>query len=379
MRVFLFTSVPMTPPWDQGDKNLAYMLTRALPRVDFHVLTTMNGEAPAGANLHYHPVYQNSAPDLWQKGRVFYRLLQMQQLGNEIDPPADLNHLIYRPYRLSSRFIRLLPELRKRPSVHTVPATADQRHLGRELFFARKVVTVSEYGRRKLMSQGLQNVVHIPTGIKISDHAMTNGRGELAKSTLGIGGRPTVLYPGHYAKGMGSDLILKALPKIVARVPDAHLILACRNRSVDDQIIELATRKELENQGLIDHVSFFNTVQKMETLIAASDVMALPLEVMRDKIDIPTSLLEFLAAGKPIVITDIPPMNEIFELPNGSRLGMRVPAGDVNALVQAVVSLLIDPSQRAQMGEIGRRLVNAHFDIRKVAQQYEWLYQETIY
>jgi len=379
MKIFLFTSVPISPPWDQGDKNLAYMLTRALSHVEFHVLTTSSGKPPEGNNLIHHPVFRTTTPSILQKAQVFYRLFQINQNGNAIHPAPDLNHLIYRPYRLSSRFMRLLPELRKRPIIHTVPSTADKRHLGRELFFARKVVALSEYGRQKLIAQGLKNVVHIPTGVKLDEWLMMNGNVDRAKAELGISGRPTVLFPGHYAKGMGAEMMMKALPTIIKHVPDVHVIFACRKRSENDQAIEITVVKELESMGLTGHVSFFNTVSNMKKLIAASDVLALPLDNMRDKIDIPTSLLEFLAAGKPIVITDIPPMNEIFGLPSGSKLGTKVPAGDVLAFARGVTELLADPSKRNQMGAIGRTVISAHFDIRKVAQQYEWLYQETLY
>jgi phosphatidylinositol alpha-1,6-mannosyltransferase len=213
--------------------------------------------------------------------------------------------------------------------------------------------------------------------VNVDDWLMTNARIERAKARLGINGRPTVLFPGHYARGMGAEAMLKALPQIASKVPNAHMIFACRSRSSADRAVEAAIRKELEAVGLMEHVSFFNTVPDMENLIAASDVLALPLENMRDKIDIPTSLLEFLSAGKPIIITDIAPMNEIFGMPNGSRVGIKVPPGDFPALGRAIIELLADAEQRKQMGAAGRELVAAHYDIRKVALQYDQLYQES--
>ena len=57
MIVNLVTSVPLAPPWDQGDKNQAYHLTRALPHIHFQVLTNRNSAPPQGANLELLPLY----------------------------------------------------------------------------------------------------------------------------------------------------------------------------------------------------------------------------------------------------------------------------------------------------------------------------------
>lgn len=214
MNIFMITSVPLSPPWDQGDKNLAYALTVALPEHRFRALTTCDGLTPLSTNLDPEPVYQSRNPSLVQKVRVYLRLLRIvkspkpkvpspksQVESRDLGLSIDLYHLIYRPYALSSWLCRLLPEFRRRPTLHTVPATADGRPLGRHLFFADRLVVLSEHGRQALRRLGLDHVVHIPPGIAVDRWVDLSSQTAHLKAQLGLTGHPVVLFPGHYSPG----------------------------------------------------------------------------------------------------------------------------------------------------------------------------------
>lgn len=367
MNVFMITSVPMVPPWDQGDKNLAYALTTILQGHRFRILTTRNGQAPVGGNLKPEPIYRSSHPSLFQKAQVFWRLL----LGHPDD--IDLYHLIYRPYALSSWLCRLLPEFRRRPTLHTVPATADGGPLSSRLFFAHKLVVLSEYGLQALRGLGLTNVVRIPPGVDVSRWAALQAQADQWKARLGLDGHPVLLFPGHYGPGQGADVLLRALPLIRARVPDVRVIFACRLRSAGDRERERKIRETVSRWSPRPMVGFYNTVADMRPFIGTADLTLLPLETMRHKVDIPLILLESLAAGKPIVISNLPPMNEVLR---EATAGLAVPPGDAEALAEAVVDLLRNPDERARMGREGQKLVEEYFNIHRVAQQYNQLYQE---
>jgi glycosyltransferase involved in cell wall biosynthesis len=116
----------------------------------------------------------------------------------------------------------------------------------------------------------------------------------------------------------------------------------------------------------------------MKSLISASDLVALPLTSLRDKLDIPTTLLEFMAMGKPIVITDLPPMNELLISGTDSptEVGLAVPPASPHALAQALIQLLQDESLRRRFGKTGHELVRDRYNIVNVAKRYKSLYLE---
>lgn len=369
MRLSLITSVPLNPPWDQGDKNFAYMLARAMPDHIFEVLTSRHAPPPQGANLRRRPLFASPRPTLWQKAAVYINFWRQWN-----DPRTDLYHFIYRPYRLSSCMARLVPAFRRRPTIHTIPATAGPDALNRDLFFAGHVVTQSERGRRRLLDLGLKNVSHIPAAVDTRRWAAVATHADHHKAALGFAGHPTVLYPGHYGPGYGADVLLEALPLILRRAPQARFIFACRRREAQDVQRENAVRRRLEEAGIRHVVRLYSTVADMERLVGAADVTVLPLETMHNKVDIPTTLLESLAAARPIVMTDLSPMNELLDGRNG-KAGAMIAPGDALALAESVTELLTNTSLRRRMGACGQSLVFKRYDVTAVAAQYDRLYR----
>jgi glycosyltransferase involved in cell wall biosynthesis len=372
----MITSVPLVPPWDQGDKNLALALTNALPQIRFQVLTTRDGSMPSGRNLDLWPLFRTRYPSLSQKLRVFAWLSASSHRS-----PPDLYHLVYQPSALSSAFLKRLPAFKRTPVLHTVPATTEGNPLNGGLFFADRVVALSNQGAETIRRSGVPNVRYIPQGIDFDAWAALPPRTTSCKSSLGVAGHPVVLYPGHYSSGYGIRTLLRALPCVMRQLPDVRVILACRLRSEEDRAQEQAIRKEIAQQGMADAVLFFNTVNDVKTLVGASDVVLSPFETLRDKVDIPTTLLESLAAGKPVVISDIPPMNELFAINDAAKtggIGLAVTPGDADDLADAMVTILRADALRMEMGQRGQALVRECYNIRHVARRYEELYWEML-
>ena len=379
MNIFMLTSVPLVPPWDQGDKNLAYTLTQALAMHRFQVLTMHGGAPPAGENLEPMPVYRSRHPTMVHKASVYWHFLTFPaKNGVSSFQKPDLYHLVYRPTSLSSMLSRLLPEFKRRPTLHTIPAVSADNPPHPNLFFADRLVVLSKHAQQVLLKLGLSNVTHIPIGIDVATWADLHFKAGLLKSRLGLSDQPVLLYPGHYAPGYGIDIILKALPAIVAEVPGVQILCACRLRSPADKKRESAIQHSLDQKGLAKHMRFLNTVTDMRALIGASDLTVLPLMTMRNKIDIPTTLLESLASGVPIIISDLPPMNELLDksIGNASDAGLVVPPGDPDALAQAVVNLLKDHELRHQFGRNGIAFVQENFEVTDIARQYEKIYKD---
>ncbi len=381
MNVTLITSVPMTPPWDQGDKNMAYLLAGSLPHIRFRVFTARRSPKPAGDNLDTLPLYLSRRPSLAQKALVYGWLYarSLTLAKHRSSQASDLYHLIYRPVGLSSWLFKQLPEFRQRPILHTVPATGDGHPLILHHFFAQRVVAISHHGQQKLLELGVKNVVYIPPGIEVARWEALAGQTETLKARLGLAGKPVLLYPGHSSAGYGIEVLLQALPDIIAYVPQLQVIFACRLRSADDRARHTMIQQRVVQMGLAQAVHFYNQVADVGELIGASDVVVLPFQTMRDKVDIPITMLEAMAARKPVIISDILPMNEVF---NGNEAdccgkpGLVTPPGNVQTLAQAVIRLMDDSALRTAMGRQGQALVREQFDIQQVARQYEKVYEE---
>jgi glycosyltransferase involved in cell wall biosynthesis len=88
----------------------------------------------------------------------------------------------------------------------------------------------------------------------------------------------------------------------------------------------------------------------------------------------PYVVLEAIAAGLPIVATDVGGVPEIF----GPRAGELVPPGDPPALAAAIDRMLADPAQAARDAAAQREWLAPRFHIDVMQEQVEALYREIL-
>jgi glycosyltransferase involved in cell wall biosynthesis len=90
---------------------------------------------------------------------------------------------------------------------------------------------------------------------------------------------------------------------------------------------------------------------------------------------LPKALLEAMAAGRPIVATDVPGCREAVRDRDN---GLLVPSRDAGALARALETLIGDPELRRQLGDRGRRRAETEFASDVVNQATLGLYQEML-
>ena len=134
-------------------------------------------------------------------------------------------------------------------------------------------------------------------------------------------------------------------------------------------------RGELEHQaaesGIIDRVVFAGTTNDVMTVLPAFDVVA--GSSLRE--GLPLSVLEAMAAGLPVVTTDVGGNREA--VIDGTT-GLLVPAGDPSALAEALEDLWQDGEKRSSMGKAGRSRVEQHFSAKKMVTATEKLYESIL-
>lgn len=107
------------------------------------------------------------------------------------------------------------------------------------------------------------------------------------------------------------------------------------------------------------------------TVLASSHIVCLPSY----REGLPKSLIEALAAGKPVVTTDVPGCREVVH--NGDN-GILVPPRNVHALVTALSQILSNPKLRAQFGSRGRVRAETEFASHLIIKLTLSLYEELL-
>lgn len=92
----------------------------------------------------------------------------------------------------------------------------------------------------------------------------------------------------------------------------------------------------------------------MELLNQATIGIAPMLGLHKHRIGLPTKMIEYMAAGLPVVTSDLPIKREIV---NETKAGLLAKPGDVESFADAIRTLVDDRSYARVLGENGRRAV----------------------
>jgi glycosyltransferase involved in cell wall biosynthesis len=123
-------------------------------------------------------------------------------------------------------------------------------------------------------------------------------------------------------------------------------------------------RTRLERLASGSGVELLGVREDVDELMAAADAVALTSEAEA----LPMSVLEAMAAARPVVATDI---GGTAEAVVQGETGLLVPPGDSDAAARALLELASDRDRARRMGEAGRARQRELFDGESMVQRYE--------
>jgi len=258
--------------------------------------------------------------------------------------------LVYESHGYAPDVAAALPELvatATRPSARKLRRLADRE--ARVWRRADGYVTITAGLRADLERRHgtRERIAVVPDGVRAGDRAA-------AAATRAS--QPVVAYAGHLYAWKGVDVLLEAL----ARTPGTHGLIVGGHAEEPD----LARVKALADRLAIgDRVTFTGMVDpgRVAGLLSQADVLALPnpASAISTRFTSPLKLFEYMAAGRPIVASDLPAIREVLEHEVNALL---VTPGDAGAMARAIERLLADP-------DLASRLARAALDR---VPEYSW-------
>jgi glycosyltransferase involved in cell wall biosynthesis len=161
----------------------------------------------------------------------------------------------------------------------------------------------------------------------------------------------------------GIQYMLKALPAILEKNPDTHYLIV-GDGDYGDPLRNLA-----KGLAIQEHVTFAGRRTDIPAILSISDVFVLP--TLKDAL--PTVLIEALAAGIPIVASNIGGVPEIVE--DGVN-GLLVSPENPAELTHACLQFLQDRKFALQIVQAGNAIVQKRFDINVQIEQLSRIYEE---
>lgn len=246
-------------------------------------------------------------------------------------------------------------------------------HIALERFAQRRadfLFTQSEEDLRTALHEGIAPVdcaAAIGNGVdpaRFDPAAKSPESLNAARRDLGLadGDGPVVIVIGRLVREKGYMELLRALARLRTTYPRLRVVAIGEALPSDHDASARAIRDLTFELGLDETVIFAGLRDDVPTLLALGDLFCLPS--WRE--GMPRSILEAMAAGLPVVATDIRGCRE--EVVH-EKTGLLVPPRDAEALAGALDRLVGDMVLRRAMGEAGHRRLVERFDEALVIQR----------
>lgn len=173
-----------------------------------------------------------------------------------------------------------------------------------------------------------------------------------------------LLYVGVLIKRKGVDYLIRSLPEIIGNNKISCIIVG--KGDYGESLKTLAKKLDL-----LDIISFMGSVKTEELYYyySMSDVFILP-SVSEG---LPTTILEAMYFGLPVITTDIPGIRDHFK-----ECAILVPPKNEKELAKAINRLLNDDNKRESMSRRGKELVREKYSWDKVSNTYINIYNDIL-
>jgi glycosyltransferase involved in cell wall biosynthesis len=238
------------------------------------------------------------------------------------------------------------------PSVATAQATHLQLHwMFNDRVIANSDATLRYHRRWNLVRPERSETIRLFIDRKHLAAVPADAR-RRARWRLGLDGDvPLLGLAGNVQPRKGIHVAVAAMPRILAAVPAARLVIVGALRHVDylPQV-----RAEAERLGVASQILWLGHRDDVRELLPALDVYLQPS--LAEPLGL--AIIEAMAVGLPVVASDVGGIPEVVV---HGETGILVPPGDSAALADASIALLQDPAARRAMGRAGRQRVLREF------------------
>jgi glycosyltransferase involved in cell wall biosynthesis len=242
------------------------------------------------------------------------------------------------------------------------PFLFNRRALSRLEGLDLMIVTLSDRNRRRLVELGFhEEAVRTLLPPLPPEHLLQNGGasdgGEVERGHLDDEAY-TFLFMGAPTELRGARLVVRAFAAITETHPKAKLVFLSRPdspmlRGSLRSVKNLAVRLGCE-AGMSTFERYLASGEVLEH-IRRSDVLLLPFRLVPS--DLPMSILEAMAIGKPVVSTDVDGIPEFL----GDGRGIVIPPSNLSALTGAMTRLIENPRYGEELGAQARAYVSDRY------------------
>jgi glycosyltransferase involved in cell wall biosynthesis len=193
------------------------------------------------------------------------------------------------------------------------------------------------------------------------------GDGQAIRDEFKLGGTPVVVSVARFAANRGHELLLAGFERLLARLPEARLLLVGKGEQrgrLEQLVAERGLGHRVVFTGYRDH--------DLPAVLAAADCFALMASGSDESC---RAALEAMAAGRPVVARHVGALPETVV---DGQTGLLLADASPDALADALAIILADPARGRAMGEAGRLRARVDFSPDRSVTIVEDIYRRLV-
>lgn len=208
----------------------------------------------------------------------------------------------------------------------------------------------------------------IPNAVNIEDFQTDETPDIALADKLGLSGKTVLGFIGSFYAYEGLDILLRALPAMLARNPDIRVLLVGggpQEKELKALAAELGVQGQVIFTGRVPH----QEVQRYYNLI---DILAYPRLRMRlTDLVTPLKPLEAMAQGRLMVASDVGGHHELIQ---DGKTGVLFEAGNPQALADKTLELLASSERWSVLRKAARQFVENERNWPRSVARYQDIY-----
>lgn len=230
---------------------------------------------------------------------------------------------------------------------------------------AEKVIAVSNFTKSQILSTydiDSNNIFTIHNGIDLTGYNFTIEEMKETRKQLNLNGKPLILFVGRINDPRkGLKYLLSSFKKVVENF-DAKLVIVGKGDQAElkDFSKSLGISENIYFTGFVDDINLKKYYSLCDIYVCSSKLEGFGL-----------TILEAMAAGKPIVATKVGAISEL--LINGVN-GILVESEDIASMSNAIINLLQNEDLAINIGNMNAKYVTSNFNWTNNAKKVEEVY-----
>lgn len=230
---------------------------------------------------------------------------------------------------------------------------------------SEKVLVLSEGMARNLESKDVPRakIIIVPDSIDIEELSATASAGSKFRREYSLEDKFLILYSGNIGVKQNPTIIVECAKRLAHR-SDVFFAI------VGEGAMKATVQSLIDQYGL-QNIAMYPLRERADLgdMLSSADILLAPQRKEVIDIVVPSKMIAYLTSRKP-VLASAHPQSEIARMLNEHDAGVIVEPENVEAMVDAILSLKEDRKKAMEIGGRGYTFVSTHFSHQVVKEKY---------